>query len=592
MSKGQNTWFFPLPVHLLLAIVTTFIMFVWLGWHVIFTHKEFETLRTSVIQIQNNHAEILDLHQQLINFVRLASTTGWPWPQKEYEKTKKELEALLTSRVSGVQPSHFYRLSSHQELRKIEQRAFILIEDQHLQSAVTLLFSDRYNQLVDAFKEDTTQHFSEAQKRFLQRFSYLEKQDYISLATAVVIFLISIFIWLYLYKNLFEWQKRVKKEVRQRKSIEEELFQAQKMEVIGQLSAGISHDFNNLLAVMHGYAELAESKISDNVEASRLIKCIRQAASQANDVTRALLTLSRTTPSEKHPLELAPVLQETTQLLKELLPASITLIQDNREKKPVWIMANRGQIQQAVLNLALNARDAMPTGGRITISLWTKISASQGAAGQHVYISVSDTGTGIDAETLNKIREPYFTTKPRTQGTGLGLAIVDGIIDAHKGHLSIKSAVGSGSTFIIELDTINPVDFASANSDSTTPKTEISGLILILQDHEYTQKILISALKKAGYFTTTVDPGNIQINSDTFANQPFDLLILDYETFGKKTLTILQNLRDEGNTKPVILVTAEPIEESLNQLDPWTLTIEKPFQVSQVTALIRRLLLI
>lgn len=591
MSKGQITRFFLPSVQLSLAVVTTFVMFVWLGWHVIYTHKEFETLRTSVIQIENNHAEILALHQQLIFFVRLASTTEFPWPQEKYKKTKADLDSLFSRKIITGLSSHFQPPESYLELRKVEQKALALIEDRHRKNAITLLFSDRYNQLIDKFREETTRYFSEAQQSFRQRFSYLEKQDLTSLTIAACIFLVSIFIWLYLYKNLFLWQRRLKREVKHRESIEEELFQAQKMEVIGQLSAGISHDFNNLLAIIHGYAELAESKIIDNPEARRLIKHIRQAASQANEVTRELLTLSRTSPSEKHPLELAPLLNESMQLLNEFLPASITLIQQNKEKKPVWIMANRGQIQQAILNLALNARDAMPSGGEITISLWTEMSTSPESTKQHVYVSVSDTGTGIDEEDLNKICEPYFTTKPRMQGTGLGLAIVDGIIDAHKGQLSIKSKVGLGSTFTIKLETIDPVEIASAENDSTKPKTEISGLILVLQDRKYTQQILSSALKKEGYFTATVDPDSVNKNNDAFVNRSFDLLIIDYDTLGKNALSILQNLRDSGNKKPAIIITSDPVEESLNQLDPWTLLIEKPFQISKITALIHRLLL-
>ena len=588
MSDEAYSRFFSPRARLALAVVTTSVMFVWLGWHVMFTHKEFEALRASVIQAEKAHATILELHQQMVFFVRLASTTNWPWPREEYDKTREKLEALLAGNAAGNGAPAFQRPLSYDVLRAIERDAFALVDDGRHESAASMLFSDRYEGLTEQFREQTSERFRAIQSEIHGQFDSLEEWDYASLFFAVVIFMVSVLIWFYLYRNLVRWQRRLRKEVEHRESVEHELFQSQKMEAIGQMSAGISHDFNNLMAVIHGYSELVESRLGGDAETRRLVKSIKQAAAQANDVTRALLTLSSATPPRKEPVDLTTVLHETTELLRELLPASITLVREQQEAGDVWVMANRGQLQQAILNLALNARDAMPEGGEIMIATRTGKEGREELPGRLVHIDVIDSGSGIDEATLNRIREPYFTTKPRTRGTGLGLAVVDGIVKAHQGHLAVESRVGAGSRFTITLEAIDPP--GAVHPGEAAPRETVlwGGRVLMVQGRDYTRSVLTTALTRAGYATAVVDPEDEGDESDL--ERRFDLLILDVDSAGEKGLKLLRRLRDNGDERPAILLCGAGEDARMDDIDEWTLILEKPVQLASLTALVDRLL--
>jgi signal transduction histidine kinase/CheY-like chemotaxis protein len=581
--------FFLRPIGLITAIVSTVIMFAWLGWHVLYTHKEFETLRESVIQIEKNSGDIIDLHQKLIFYIRLASTTDWSWTLEKYQSTKVELDYLLSGDAGTNGKRYPHHSPSYKELRDIDLKALRLLENKNRQAAVSLLFSDKYNLLMDQFRQDTNSRLQAIQQSLQQQFAVLEERDITSLAIALIIFLISLLIWFYLYRNLLEWQKRVFNEIQHRESVEEELYQAQKMEAIGQLSAGIAHDFNNALAVITGYAELAESEAVDSVGLKRYLKNIRQAAYQANDITRALLTFSRRNSSLQNPLELVETIDETFGLIKELLPASITLIDGYSSQRDVWIMGNKSQIQQVILNLAINSKDAMPQGGDLSVAL--SIEENKSALTKTIArLSITDTGTGIDPETLKKIRDPYFTTKPRMQGTGLGLSIVDGIIKAHSGRLSIKSTSGVGSSFTIEMEVIDHDYALPINEIEHSPGSGESGLIVIMQGQQYARDVLVSSLKLAGYRIEIADPNGAQNRMYWLQENSFDLLIADYEAMGDIGLSYLRKLREIGNVKPVILLTESVNGNKLDELETMTIILNKPVSVADINKLVARFL--
>ncbi len=241
----------------------------------------------------------------------------------------------------------------------------------------------------------------------------------------------------------------------ERARLQEQLHQTQKLEAVGQLAAGVAHDFNNLLTVILGNVDRMNKLLGDEDERRSVLAMIEEAARQATGVTRSLLTFSHKIPSVKRPTNLTAAVQESARLLQRLLPASVEL-QVRLPEEPMWVIGDRSQLQQVIINLAINARDAMPTGGKIEIELTRAAARDRPRTANHseqeiATLSISDTGVGIPAEVLPHIFDPFFTTKPRGQGTGLGLAIVRSILQDHHGDISVVTKVGEGSTFTATL---------------------------------------------------------------------------------------------------------------------------------------------
>ncbi|MCB0163745.1 MAG: PAS domain S-box protein [Anaerolineae bacterium] len=285
-----------------------------------------------------------------------------------------------------------------------------------------------------------------------------------------------------------------------------QFYQAQKMEAIGRLAGGIAHDFNNLLVPIMGYVEL---NLADIDPASKLyadLTQVRKAADRAADLTRQILAFSRQQVLELNLLDLNMVIDEFKKMLQRLIGEDIEL-QTFFTPTLDPIKADKGQIEQVLMNLAINSRDAMPTGGKLSIETanvfldetYVDKYASDLVPGSYVMVAVSDTGHGIDVETQKRIFDPFFTTKASGQGTGLGLATIFGIIKQHQGHIWVYSESGNGTTFKIYLpkakDTIQTTTFSVTNFVSIYG-TET---VLVVEDEEMVRKLVCETLEAHGY---------------------------------------------------------------------------------------------
>jgi len=252
-------------------------------------------------------------------------------------------------------------------------------------------------------------------------------------------------------------------------SIQEQFFQAQKMEAVGRLAGGIAHDFNNLLTVIGGYAQLLSSQSPRPNQTSPLQQIV-QASDRAAELTRQLLSFSRKNVIKPGPVDLNPLVEETSRMMRRLLGEDIVLSTDLQPNLPP-VLACVGQLSQVLLNLATNARDAMPQGGQLLLSTQPLAlspadvaSTPNRLAGDFVLLTVSDNGHGMDEDVLSRIFDPFFTTKPTGKGTGLGLSTVYGIIHQLGGFVTVSSAPGAGTSFLLHL----PV----CVSDSAQPAPE------------------------------------------------------------------------------------------------------------------------
>jgi len=243
--------------------------------------------------------------------------------------------------------------------------------------------------------------------------------------------------------------------VTDRRRLEGQLRQAQKLEALGRLSGGIAHDFNNLLAAIIGFAGLVEQGIEDGTARRDDAIAIRDTAMRAATLTQQLLAFSRRQPSEPRPVVLDDLVAAMLPLLRQLTGTRVTLDWTAGAGHET-VVADRGQIEQVVLNLVVNANDATPRGGRIAIATAPLDDEAGSGRPRGVRLTVSDTGAGMSEETMARAFEPFFTTKPEGHGTGLGLATVYGVVSQAGGQVSVQSALGEGTTIVVDLPSAPP----------------------------------------------------------------------------------------------------------------------------------------
>lgn len=330
-----------------------------------------------------------------------------------------------------------------------------------------------------------------------------------------------------------EYIVAVARDLTERKSLESRLNQAQKMEAIGTLSGGIAHDFNNILSAILGYTELALDIAEENSIIAKNLQHVKQAGDRAVDLVKQILTFSRESQKEKKPIQVGLIIKEAAKLLRSSIPATIDIKQNIQSSSVV--LADPTQIHQIVMNLSTNAYHAMrETGGTLEIELkdiefpGTNLQSSLNmASGKYILLSVSDTGTGIDDSVIDKIFEPYFTSKEKGEGTGLGLAVVHGIVKDHAGNIEVFSTLGKGTTFNIYLPVVDqgPVELTISNKDEIL--TGGNERIMVVDDEEEICTFLESALQKYGYDVFTYQNG-VQALQD-FKKEPdrYDLVMSD-----------------------------------------------------------------
>ena len=299
----------------------------------------------------------------------------------------------------------------------------------------------------------------------------------------------------------------------ERRELEAQFIEAQKMEVIGQLASGVAHDFNNLLAVIMGYSDLMLGETGLGKKAQSQLETIRAAAERAAGLTRQLLIFSRKQKVELIVLDLRDVVKELNKMLKRLVDENIkvTIIPGEQSGH---IKADSGYIGQVLMNLVVNARDAMPKGGQLTIA--TKnvtldesyIRKHKGAiAGEYVLLSVTDTGTGISEEVKAHLFEAFFTTKPKGKGTGLGLATCQTIVEQSGGHIEVCSEVGRGTTFNIYFPRVEqPLD-VQAEDDQARPSPRGTEALLVVEDDPSLRHLATHVLAAQGYLVLSAQNG-------------------------------------------------------------------------------------
>ena len=385
------------------------------------------------------------------------------------------------------------------------------------------------------------------------------------------------------------------RDLTQRNRIEAQLRQAQKMEAVGQLTGGLAHDFNNILMVILANIDgLLEEPLS--ASATGKVEQIERSVTRGADLTRQLLAFSRSQPLQPRPTDLNELVTSLGRLLRRTLGADIA-IEYRLVPGLAPAIVDRGQLEAALMNLCLNARDAMPAGGRLLIETeaveideaYVRLTPDA-HVGSHLVVAVSDSGTGIPPDLVDRDFEPFFTTKDAGHGTGLGLSMVYGFIRQSNGHVHLTSELGKGTTFRLYL----PRSDAAAAEAATRPGAVPVGgkeRILVVEDEPQVRARLVEQLRSLGYAVDGMPDGTAGIAAFEQADPPYDLLLTDMVMpgpFGGRALAD-RALRLRPGT-PVVLMSGYTAETQAGAGDPGWHLLAKPFRKRELARTIREAL--
>ena len=311
------------------------------------------------------------------------------------------------------------------------------------------------------------------------------------------------------------------------KRLEAELRHSQKMEAVGRLAGGVAHDFNNLLSVILGKTELLAGRTGVDAKTNRALEIIRRSALRGSLLTRKLLAFSRKEVVKEEVLDLGGIVKDIEELFGNLLGENITL--RTERKDDCMVRGDRGQMEQVLMNLVVNARDAMPAGGTITVRVHPEPADAAAPDAPHVLLEVEDEGVGMDRATQARLFEPFFTTKPRGEGTGLGLSTVYGIVSESRGGIRVDSAPGAGTRFVVRLPRVAcalPAGMAALPAVSR-PRPEAGGRILLVEDEEEVRAMAAEALEIQGYAVTVASNAEEALRIWKDSGETFQLLLTD-----------------------------------------------------------------
>jgi PAS domain S-box-containing protein len=340
--------------------------------------------------------------------------------------------------------------------------------------------------------------------------------------------------------------------ITERKQLETQLRHAQKMESIGTLAGGVAHDFNNVLTTVMGYCSLIMMKAGDKHPYAGYVNQIMEAANRASALTQSLLAFSRKQAWEVKPVDINETIRGVEKLLRRVIGEDIEL-ETLLGKERLIVMVGDGHISQLLMNLATNARDAMPDGGVLTIRTEAAhlsgdlVGTHLGREGTYAALEMSDTGTGMDERTKDQIFDPFFTTKEVGKGTGLGLSVVYGIVNQNKGYLNVSSVPGKGTTFTVYF----PLAEASADEEAPLERARLRGgkeVILVAEDNAQVREIVTTTLRDFGYTVIEACDGSDAIGKFNENRAAIDLLLLDVimpRKNGKEAYTEVKKVRPD-----------------------------------------------
>jgi hypothetical protein len=389
----------------------------------------------------------------------------------------------------------------------------------------------------------------------------------------------------------------IAEDITERRQLEEQFRQAQKMEAVGRLAGGVAHDFNNLLMVINGYTEVLLDQLDAASDIHSKVQSIQQAADRAATLTRQLLAFSRKQVLELKVIDVNTVIADMERLLRPLIGENIELV-TRLASDAGRTRADAGQLEQVVMNLVVNAKDSMPNGGRITIrSMNIVVKQNVGEhrfihPGRYAVIAVADTGHGMDHETQSRIFEPFFTTKEKGKGTGLGLSTVYGIVKQSNGYVFAESKIGSGTTFYVYLPRVeeSPAELGPA----ATQENEKGGCetVLLVEDEDSVRELVRVTLASRGYKVLEAEHGEAGLRVADETKGTIDILVTDVVMPGIGGRELAKRILARRPNIKVLYLSGYTEDAIATQgaLTPGTAFLQKPFTLQNLAKKVREVL--
>jgi two-component system, cell cycle sensor histidine kinase and response regulator CckA len=379
------------------------------------------------------------------------------------------------------------------------------------------------------------------------------------------------------------------RDITERKRMEAQYLQSQKMESVGRLAGGVAHDFNNLLTVINGYSGMLMAELKSGDPLRHFVEEIHRAGERAADLTQNLLTFSRKQKVNVRPINLNALVSEAKKMFERVIGEDIDLI--TRLSPDLGLVAaDPGQLHQVLMNLVVNARDAMPQGGDVTIETKNVIDDATGKAS--VYLGVSDTGTGLDDQVLQHLFEPFFTTKDQGKGTGLGLATVYGIVQQSGGRIEVSSVSDEGTKFQIYLPWVAPASVEQTKPSKVAPAVGGSETLLLVEDQDAVREFTATLLEAFGYRVLQAATGPDAIALAERHPEAIHLLVTDIILPVMDGRVLAEKLRAVHPETKVLYISGYS-EERIGRagvLDPDSELLQKPFTPEALAARIRKIL--
>ncbi|MBZ0252723.1 MAG: response regulator, partial [Candidatus Methylomirabilis sp.] len=387
----------------------------------------------------------------------------------------------------------------------------------------------------------------------------------------------------------------VARDMTQERAVQEQLAQLSKMESLGALAGGIAHDFNNLLTGILGYASLLQREMAPEDPLREEADQIRLAAEKASQLTSRILTFSRRSPFKPRPVDVTQTVKESVDLLTRLMPETIRFEWRAAQGHAI-VEGDAVQIQQVVMNLCINARDAMPEGGLLKVEVDTAVYDDDFCAhnrwarrGRWVTISVHDTGGGIPEDVLQRMWEPFYTTKERGQGTGLGLSMVYGIVEQHAGFARVETALGKGSRFTVHLPHADVLTLGS-DTGPTRVLPRGSETVMLVDDEEVVRAIARDMLAYLGYTVYVFANGEDALAHFRRAGAEIDAVVSDLVMPRLDGRSLARLLRELRPGLPIVLSTGYATHAPPGSLGEGVLFVEKPYTLEDLAVTVRQAL--
>ena len=392
----------------------------------------------------------------------------------------------------------------------------------------------------------------------------------------------------------------IMRDVTEQRRLELQLQQAQKMESLGQLAGGIAHDFNNLLTGILAYTSLLQHRVTGDARSMRYLQTVEQSAGRAQELTSQLLGFARKGKYETRVVYLRDVVEETCAMLDRLLEANIIMELELGDDLPT-VDVDIAQMEQVVMNLSINARDAMPNGGRIHIRTRLVSSAEvltgdglEQLAGPFVTLEVEDNGVGMSRQLVQRVFEPFFTTKPKGRGTGLGLALVYGVVQNHGGHVQVDSEEGKGTTFRIFLpvcgEPAEPTEVAIHAVENTPSGAR--GLILVADDNQVVRDLTRDVLENHGYQVVCAEDGRRAVELYEEHKGAIDLIILDMVMPEMDGLAAFRAITAKDPTARIVAASGYTQDSWPGHMAAGGVThfLKKPYSVPELLSAVREVI--